>query len=355
MKILITGICGFVGNELASAWREAEPGLEIHGIDNLMRAGSEHNRLGLRKHGVRFYHGDLRCASDFDLLPRVDWVVDAAAIPSVMAGTDGQTGSRQLIEHNLLGTVNVLEYCKRHRAGFTLLSTSRVYSIAALALLPVVRQADRFLLRDDAPLAPGVGSQGIGEAFSTSPPVSLYGSAKLASEILALEYGQSFDFPVWINRCGVLAGAGQFGRPDQGILAYWVNAYLRRRPLAYLGFSGNGCQVRDFLHPRDLIPLMRRQVASPAAGTRVINLGGGLGNAISLAELSAWCADRFGPHPVTGSGEQRRFDVPWLVMDTSTARRQWGWAPATPLAALFDEIARHAETNPGWLEISGNT
>ena len=42
-------------------------------------------------------------------------------------------------------------------------------------------------------------------------------------ETLALEYGEAFGLPVLINRCGVLAGAGQFGRTDQGIFAYWIN------------------------------------------------------------------------------------------------------------------------------------
>ena len=49
------------------------------------------------------------------------------------AGIDGRTSSRELVDHNLTGTINVLEYCKAHKAGFILLSTSRVYSIAPLA------------------------------------------------------------------------------------------------------------------------------------------------------------------------------------------------------------------------------
>jgi len=57
---------------------------------------------------------------------------------------------------------------------------------------------------------------------STQAPISLYGSTKLACEVLALECGEAFGFPVWVNRCGVLAGAGQFGTPDQGIFAFWV-------------------------------------------------------------------------------------------------------------------------------------
>ncbi len=51
--------------------------------------------------GVKLFHGDIRIASDLEALPAVDWVIDAAANPSVLAGVDGQTSSRQLVEHNL--------------------------------------------------------------------------------------------------------------------------------------------------------------------------------------------------------------------------------------------------------------
>jgi hypothetical protein len=43
----------------------------------------------------------------------------------------------------------------------------------------------------------------------------------------------------------VLAGAGQFGRPDQGTFSYWIYAWLRNRPLKYIGFNRKGYQVRD--------------------------------------------------------------------------------------------------------------
>ncbi len=82
--------------------------------------------------------------SDLETLPAADWVIDAAANPSVLAGVDGRTSSRQLIEHNLHGTLNLLEYCKRHKAGFILLSSSRVYSIPALAGLPLRAEGPAF-------------------------------------------------------------------------------------------------------------------------------------------------------------------------------------------------------------------
>jgi len=82
MKLLITGICGFVGSSLAEGLLERREELSILGIDNLMRPGSESNRSRLRKLGVVLVHGDLRMPSDFDALPPVDWVIDAAANPS---------------------------------------------------------------------------------------------------------------------------------------------------------------------------------------------------------------------------------------------------------------------------------
>jgi CDP-paratose 2-epimerase len=354
MKILITGICGFVGSTLARAWLEAEPGVTMYGLDNFIRPGSEENRGRLQKLGIKLFHGDIRLASDFEALPAVDWIIDAAANPSVLAGIDGHTSSRQLLEHNLLGTINILEQCKRHGTGFILLSTSRVYAIAPLAEVAVEPVGVAFQLSPGRIHPPGLSKAGVDETFSTASPISLYGSSKLASEVLALEYGETFDFPVWINRCGVLAGAGQFGRPDQGIFAFWINAWLRRRALAYIGFGGKGYQVRDCLHPRDLIPLLRLQSAPGAtASVRTLNLGGGESHAMSLAELSLWCTSRFGDHHVAGAPEMRRFDIPWLIMDSAKADEVWGWQPQISLETILEEIALHAERHPQWLELSG--
>jgi len=354
MKLLITGICGFVGSSLAKAWLEKDSSISIYGMDNFIRPGSEENRGLLQKQGVKLFHGDTRAASDFETLPEVDWIIDAAANPSVLAGTDGLTSSRQLIEHNLIGSINVLEYCKKHGAGLIMLSTSRVYSIQPLSNLIVKPVSQAYCLSEEQILPPGVSCAGINENFSTAAPISLYGSTKLASETLALEYGEAFNFPVWINRCGVMAGAGQFGKADQGIFAYWINAYLRRQRLKYIGFGGSGLQVRDCLHPRDLIELFQLQMtATSGHKVRILNIGGGNSHAMSLAQLSSWCADRFGPHSVENLPETRRFDIPWLIMDCRLAEKIWNWRPQTTLNQILDEIASHAQQHPNWLEISG--
>src|SRR5207237_9655481 len=108
-------------------------------LGNFVRPGHETNRSILRSLEITVQHGDVRNPSDVENLPPVDWVIDAAANPSVLAGVDNRSSSRQVIEHNLYGTANVLEYCRRVKAGLVLLSTSRVYSIPALAGLPLIK------------------------------------------------------------------------------------------------------------------------------------------------------------------------------------------------------------------------
>lgn len=396
LRLLITGMCGFAGSVIARHLLEHSSGLSIIGFDNLSRKGSETNLEPLRKLGIHVLVGDVRDRAFLDSLPAADWILDCAANPSVLAGVDG-SDTRDLIDQNLYGTINLLELCKRWNAGFTLLSTSRVYSTTHLANLPLKETPTRFvpdlnessrkkvqkLQHSDSNASsivpycgysfPGLSPSGVTESFPTTPPVSLYGSTKLCSEILALEYGESFNFPVWINRCGVLAGDGQFGKVDQGIFSYWIRSWIAGRPLRYIGFGGRGLQVRDCLHPKDLAPLLLKQFATrhpspatlkpPPPPARIINCSGGAANTMSLLELSTWCAAHFGPHPITArkdsppstrhaarACESRRFDIPWLVLDPTLAKQTWDWSPATPIETILEEIAQHAEANPGWLK-----
>jgi CDP-paratose 2-epimerase len=356
VKILITGICGFAGSTLARSFKEESSDCEIFGIDNLMRPGSWLNRESLTRIGIRIFHGDLRLASDLDTLPKVDWVVDAAANPSVLAGIDGKTSSRQLVEHNLIGTINLLEYCKRNKAGFVLLSTSRVYSITALSSLKVIVQDNAYQPEHSQVFPNGISERGVDETCSTLPPVSLYGSTKVASEHLALEYGATFDFPVWVNRCGVLAGPGQFGHPAQGIFAYWVHSFFEKKPLKYIGFGGQGYQVRDCLHPKDLINLLMKQFAEPLISSkpRVINVSGGVKNSMSLCQLTKWCEGYFGKREIESSDLNRQFDIPWMVLNNEAVFDHWGWHPATKIVDVLRAIARFAEENKNWCDISNS-
>ena len=331
VAILISGICGFVGSALARALLDRRPDRQIFGFDNFSLPGSHINSSALQELGIKVFHADARQASDIENLPQADWIIDAAANPSVLAGLDGRSSMRQVVENNLLATVNLLEYARRHQAGFILLSSSRVYSIPQLQTIPLRTFDEAFAFDDEVDAPVGVSSSGIAETFSTAAPISLYGSTKLSSEILALEYGESCDFPVWIDRCGVIAGAGQFGRADQGIFAFWINAYLRRQPLKYVGYGGTGHQVRDCIHPTDLASLIEIQMASTKVQGRspIYNIGGGVSNAMSLRQLSKWCGS-LGAHDVASVSEERAYDVPWVIMDGRRRKRwnsnvRWEW------------------------------
>ena len=344
MKILITGICGFVGSRLAAALKERLDSVEIAGIDNLLRQGSESNRATLARMGVKFTHGDVRSRSDVDSPESCDWIIDAAANPSVLAGVDGRSSARQLAEHNLSGTLNVLEYCRERRAGLILLVAAASIPFVILLLFPVrPEHADS----SSTPLPscpPGFRLRGITESFPDPAAGLSYGATKLASEIMAIEYGLTFDFPVWVNRCGVLAGAGQFGTAEQGIFSYWLHAYARTCSFAIYRFRRAGLQVRDAFHPADLADLILQQFERDASPDPIFNVGGGASNSMSLAELTGWCAERFGPHEPLTDNRPRPFDIPWLIMDSARTEAEFGWRPKRSLASILDEIEAHVRT-----------
>lgn len=343
MKYLVTGGCGFVGSRMCLGIRAADPSAKIVAFDNLRRRGSETNVVDLGTAGVTVVHGDIRIPADLDDIEGTfDVVLDAAAEPSVHAGTTGSP--RYVIDTNLGGTVNQLEFARRRAKVFVLLSTSRVYAIDALRGIDTVEGDTRFEVTTSQTL-PGVGPEGITEAFSTEGARSYYGASKLASEMLAQEYAAASGLDVIINRCGVLAGAGQFGKVDQGVIALWVASHIFERPLKYVGFGGTGKQVRDLMHPDDLLALVLRQIemASAVSG-RVFNVGGGLPISVSLLELTALCRERTGNEvPITPVPETAAVDVPVYITDTACVREATGWSPSRDASAIIDNIATWIE------------
>ena len=340
---LVTGGCGFVGSRLALGIQAAEPNSQVVVFDNLRRRGSELNLAELAAAGIAFVHGDMRCASDLDELDgHFDVVIDAAAEPSVHAGATGSP--RYVIDTNLGGTVNLLEFSRRRANTFVLLSTSRVYAIDALRGIRTADGATRLEIAAEQELV-GVTPAGVAEEFPTTGARSYYGASKLASEMLAQEYAAATDLHVVINRCGVLAGGGQFGKVDQGFIALWVAAHIYGRPLQYIGFGGTGKQVRDLLHPDDLLSLIRRQIelASGISG-QVFNVGGGRDISVSLVELTTLCRERTGNEvAITPVPDTASVDIPVYLTDTARVRSATGWSPSRDTSAIIDDIATWIE------------
>jgi CDP-paratose 2-epimerase len=343
MNIVVTGSAGFFGNYVTNYL--LDKGHKVIGIDNLSRKGSELNaKKQLQNESIRFFKADVSVKEDLEFLneEHFDWIIDCAADPSVLSGFGDS--SRKLLDNNLISTINLLEICKRKEAGFILMSTSRVYSIADLCSIPYEETMTRFKIEE---------SGTVDEEFSIRPPLSLYGSSKMTSEVLAIEYSQMFNISVWINRCGVIAGPGQFGKIDQGVFSFWIYSWLRKSSVKYIGFEGSGKQVRDVIHPIDICDVMNRQIQDRIVEPwPVYNLGGGIENSASLLELSQWCSNNINSYDkhVSSSKEIRPFDIPVFIMNTERAKRRWDFKVTKSVDDILTEIRDFAIENPGFIE-----
>src|SRR6516164_815630 len=143
-RILITGGAGFVGSNLALAFKRDRPSTTVIAFDNLKRRGSELALSRLRKGGVEFMHGDIRNMPDLVNIGPSNILIEASAEPSVHAGYSADPN--YLVHTNLFGAANCLEYARQHGSDFIFLSTSRVYSIGALRALPLDSNDSRFFL-----------------------------------------------------------------------------------------------------------------------------------------------------------------------------------------------------------------
>jgi CDP-paratose 2-epimerase len=251
-----------------------------------------------------------------------------------------------VLEANLVGTINALEAARERKAAFVFLSTSRVYSIDALNQLPFHEQATRFEWSKPAGQA-GFSERGIAEDFSVAGPRSFYGTSKYASEQLVGEYATYAGVRAIINRCGILAGPWQMGKTDQGVVSLWVAHHLWQRPLSYIGFEGQGKQVRDVLHIDDLFELLVRQLEMvPDWNGEVYNVGGGQAGSLSLAELTQLCREATGQRIELGSTPATSpVDVRSFITDAQRACDRFGWSPQRDPAAIVADIARWLQSH----------
>lgn len=325
-KILITGGAGFVGSNLAIFLKNDNHSWDIISLDNLHRRGSELNVQRLSREGVDFVHGDIRIIDDIEQIGEFDLLIECSAEPSVLSGYDGSP--TYLCQTNLLGTLNCLEICRRRKGGIIFLSTSRVYPINVINNLNYVEEKTRFNLGKNQ-VVPGVSELGLSEDFPITGVRSLYGATKLCSELMIQEYINAYGIKGVINRCGVISGPWQMGKVDQGFAALWVARHLWKGDLSYIGYGGNGKQVRDILHIKDLYDLLCIQIEriDEMSGS-VFNVGGGKEFNISLCELTKMCQDITGNKiSIASTPGNREMDIPYYVSDYRKVQEITGWKP----------------------------
>src|SRR5262249_26139498 len=170
-----------VGSNLALSLAARHPEWEVVALDNLHRKGSELNPPRLEEAGVRFVRGDVREPDDLDALGDVEGLIECSAEPSVMSGGGG--GTSFLVHPNLTGAYNCLELARRSGAYVVFLSTSRVYPVEPQNRLAIEEGETRFELSDEQEV-PGASSAGIAETFPVTGARTLYGTTKLAAELL---------------------------------------------------------------------------------------------------------------------------------------------------------------------------
>lgn len=345
MNVLVTGSSGLIGSEAVTFFDNL--GFAVTGIDNNMRADffgpkgdTTWNRQRLEQTCRRFTHVglDIRDRKGVEELFRtraVDLVIHAAAQPS-----HDLAASRPYddFEVNAVGTLNLLEACRRHRPGavFITVSTNKVYGDGP-NFVKLKELETRYEFDDPA------YARGISERFSIDQTKhSLFGASKVAGDVMTQEYGRYFGMKTGVFRGGCLTGPQHSGVELHGFLNYLVKVALEEGPYTIFGYKGK--QVRDQIHCYDVINAFWCFAQQPRPG-EVYNLGGGKENAASLLECIEMIASRTGKRPrTTYDPRNRAGDHICYYTDLTKLREHYpGWRLRYSLEGIVEEMVGSAK------------
>ncbi len=334
MKILITGGCGFVGSNLAIYLKKKLRNAKITSLDNLRRKGSSINKKRLSAHNINNYKFNIEEYSKIKKLPNYNLIIDCCAEPSIEASRNEPD---RVFNTNLVGTFNILKKSKKDKSNIIFLSSSRVYSIENLKKLIKKKSLNK----------PIKIKTKISDKFETSLPSSIYGFTKLASEKLIKEFFYQTDQKYIINRLGVIAGPWQFGKQDQGFVPLWIANHLFKKKLSYIGFGGQGYQVRDIIHIDDVCEIISIQIKKlNKINNLSLNIGGGFRNTISLNQLTKKC-EKLTRNKIKIKKIKKTsiYDIPYFVTDNSKVNKIYKWKPKKNVDCILKDIYQ-------WLSIN---
>jgi nucleoside-diphosphate-sugar epimerase len=276
-EILVTGADGFAGRHLVSELRQA----------------------GHSVAGFSLADGDIASATlDF---PSVEHVFHLAARTFV---PDSWENPRAFYETNVLGTLNVLELCKRRKASLTLVSS---YVYGPPDHLPV---NENHAVR----------------AFNP------YCQTKIMAEDLARFYESHQGIGLSIVRPFNLYGPGLDSR---FLIPTLVRQFLD--PAATAVTVSDVRPKRDYLNVKDFVQLLVRIMNASAHG--IYNAGSG--SSVSVEQVA--CAVRSAAgndKPLLSRNEERPHEVMDVYADISKARNELQWAPRTSLEEGIGEMVR---------------
>ena len=243
MRILVTGVAGFIGMHVTH--RLLNDGHEVAGLDNLndyYDIELKHSRLDYLGSPSRFTFHKLDLA-EIDGLN----TLFAEFQPEVVINLAAQAGVRyslknpqSYIDSNIVGFTNVLEACRHTEVGHLIYaSSSSVYG-----------------LNEELPFD---------EGQNTDHPLSLYGATKKANEVLAHSYSHLFGLPTTGLRFFTVYGP--WGRPDMALFKF-TKAIFSGIPI---DVYNHGQMVRDFTYIDDIVEGVVRLINKPAVAAETFN------------------------------------------------------------------------------------
>ncbi|WP_458526274.1 NAD-dependent epimerase [Onishia taeanensis] len=314
MKLLITGMAGFIGYSVAK--RLAGHGHQIIGIDNL----NDYYDVSLKQARLEALSGyeDIHFVK-LDLVDRqgmeklfaehhFNKVIHLAAQAGVRHSLENP---HAYVDANLMGYLNVLEGCRHHAVEHLVYaSSSSVYG-----------------MNDELPFS---------TADAVDHPVSLYAATKKANELMAHAYSHLYGLPTTGLRFFTVYGP--WGRPDMAMFLF-TKSILENRPIE---IYNHGDMSRDFTYIDDIVEGIvkllavvpgsdpDRQVSHPGPDTSsapcaLYNIGHG--SPVSLMEFV------HAIESVIGRKAQYRFlpmqpgDVPSTFADTEPLLQATGYRP----------------------------
>jgi UDP-glucuronate 4-epimerase len=318
MRILVTGVAGFIG--FHTARRILLEGSEVVGIDNLnpyYDVALKEARLSILQstEGFHFQHADISSRRGTELVFekfRPERVVHLAAQAGVRYSI---RNPHAYAESNLMGFLNVLQGCRLCGVNHLVYaSSSSVYG--ANAKIP-------FSVED-----------------SVDHPVSLYAATKKANELMAHAYSHLYGIPSTGLRFFTVYGP--WGRPDMAPFLF-TRAILEDRPIDVYNY---GEMKRDFTYIDDVVegivrvlplvprvspeaPGAGRLSGSPVAPYKIYNIGNN--QPVSLLHFIKVLERCLGKEAKLNLMPMQAGDVPITFADIADLIRDVGYSPATTL------------------------